>query len=116
MKKGLVGLLLFAFICESAFANGQNEASRQHYTLKGTVTDQNGAALPGMLVWAEGPFPEDATASLTGDDGKFFITATLAGDYDISVEKDSERGRGVLFKTRIHIASDVVQDIRIKYP
>lgn len=53
-------------------------------TLRGTVTDQNGAALPGVSVTARRVDTNMSLGAVSGDGGQYFLMTLTPGPYELS--------------------------------
>ena len=53
-------------------------------TIEGTVTDQNGGALPGVTVEIASPNLQGARTATTGNDGRFRFVSVPPGPYKVT--------------------------------
>ena len=67
----------------SAFAQGTQSA-----TLNGTVTDDSGGALPGVVVTVSSPSLQGTREAVTGSNGTYVLRGLPPGDYTISFNMD----------------------------
>src|SRR5204862_2357777 len=56
-------------------------------TLTGTITDQQGAAIPSAEVHVVEPTTSSARSAVTNDAGRFTIVSIPPGTYDVTVSK-----------------------------
>lgn len=80
--------LLAALIFSCAFFVAAATAQQITATISGTITDPNGAAVPGAVVTATSNETGLAKTATTGDSGNYTITFLQPGSYNISVSKD----------------------------
>src|SRR5215210_2486175 len=74
-----VVFLLVSFAINTAFA--QSELGR----ISGSVTDINGAVVPGASVAAQNQSTGESRTAVAGDDGSFAITNLRPGKYTLTV-------------------------------
>lgn len=79
--------------------------------ISGTVVDRTSRPLAGARVYfAGGPGSFPDVAALTGDDGRFALSAPAAGTYEVQVQAD-----GFLQQTRqVRLDAGEKQTIRIE--
>jgi hypothetical protein len=77
---GIMALLLVAF-SGTSFAQGV-----QTGTIRGTVKDQQGLALPGATISATSPTLQGERTVVTGTDGSYLFRAVPPGTYHLKVE------------------------------
>jgi hypothetical protein len=65
-------------------------------SIEGTVTDQNGGALPGVTVDATSPNLQGSRTATTGTDGRFRFVSLIPGPYKVSANLS---GFGTVAKT-----------------
>src|SRR5215216_4181536 len=79
MKARLMALAVLALVCAGVTASAQIVGG----SLTGTITDEQGAVLPGVLVTVQGT---DATQTFTTDEtGKFRFLNLAPGTYKVTV-------------------------------
>jgi len=78
----IAAALLAVVFVASAF--GQGTTSR----ITGTVTDNNGAAVPGALVTLSNPSTNSSLTATTSDNGVFLFDLINPGTYTVTVEKE----------------------------
>ncbi len=99
--------LLVALAASSAFA--QNAGS-----LRGTITDQQGAVLPGAAVVLTNEATKATRQVVTDAKGGYFFAALLPGNYTISVELSGFKGkttRGIRISPNDTRGYDVTMEI-----
>jgi len=80
---------VFMFVLALTLAVFATSAAAQTITtgsIEGTVTDPNGAAVPGVTVTATGPQTLVPKASTTDDSGHYRISALSPGIYTVTIE------------------------------
>src|SRR5260370_41087621 len=82
LKRFLVSCLLIAVPCIIAF--GQSTTA----TLSGTVTDQNGAIVPGVAISVINPATSLERTATTSDAGYFNIPLLPPGTYTVTAKRD----------------------------
>src|SRR5437773_4558721 len=82
LKRFLVSCLLIAVACITAF--GQSTTA----TLSGTVTDQNGAIVPGVAISVINPATSLERTATTNDSGYFNIPLLPPGSYTVTAKRD----------------------------
>jgi hypothetical protein len=81
MKKSLIGaIVLFSILISSAAFSQQLQTG----TVRGTVTDDTGAPLPGVNVTVKGPRLIGSLTDISNKDGLYRISALPSGTYTIS--------------------------------
>src|SRR4051812_1364837 len=80
--KQLVGVLALLLLC-SATSSAQGV---QTGTIRGTVKDQQGLALPGATITATSPALQGERTVVTDKDGTFLFRAVPPGTYNLKVE------------------------------
>lgn len=80
-KFGLFALLLFAF-CVSSFAQDITSG-----TIQGTVSDEQGAVVPGAMVEARNVDTNFTRTFTTDSDGRFVLLSMPPGRYVVSITK-----------------------------
>ena len=99
--------LLVVLAASSAFA--QNAGS-----LRGTITDQQGAVLPGAAVVLTNEATKAARQAVTDAKGGYFFAALLPGNYSIAVELSGFKGkttRGIRISPNDTRGYDVTMEI-----
>src|SRR3989442_14768197 len=83
MKKAFMFVLAMtlAMFATSAMAQSSTTGS-----IEGSVTDPNGAAVKGATVAATSPNLITAQSAITGDDGRYLISALPPGKYKVTVD------------------------------
>ena len=81
-KKRFVQIILIGFVFVSIISA---QATRQTGVIRGLVTDNTGAPLPGVTVAAESPSLMGTTAAVTDTEGLFRLVNLPPGDYTITV-------------------------------
>ncbi|MEQ1765722.1 MAG: carboxypeptidase-like regulatory domain-containing protein, partial [Pyrinomonadaceae bacterium] len=56
--------------------------------ITGTVTDNNGAAVPGALVTLTNPATNQSLTANTSDNGVYLFDLIAPGTYTVTIEKD----------------------------
>ncbi|HEX8288911.1 MAG TPA: carboxypeptidase-like regulatory domain-containing protein [Pyrinomonadaceae bacterium] len=85
IKKFAFGLLsIFVF---SAVLAGTAFAQQITATLTGTITDPNGAVVPGAIVTAKSVETGQSKTATTGDQGNYTIPFLQPGTYNVTIEK-----------------------------
>src|SRR5229473_1967476 len=82
LKRFLAGCLLIAVPCITVF--GQSTTA----TLSGTVTDQNGAIVPGVAISVINPATSLERTATTSDAGYFNIPLLPPGIYTVTAKRD----------------------------
>ena len=67
---------------------GRMNAQVLYGTIVGTVTDQNGAVIPGATITATQSGTDTALAATTGADGAYTISNAPSGSYTVKFEKE----------------------------
>jgi hypothetical protein len=75
-------MVVFACLCAVPPVPGQTTRAR----LTGTVTDPNGAVVPGAVVDATNIATNIGSSTKTNDDGTYTFTALAPGEYTVAVE------------------------------
>lgn len=107
MKKSQIryGILCAIFaVCLSAFVNVHGQEFRG--TIAGTVSDPNGAAIPGATVIIKNIDTNVASNVRTNSDGSFTVPFLLPGKYSVSATGDG-------FKTSIRESIELKVDDRL---
>ena len=81
MRKLLIALVLLTGFHVSAFAQGV-----QTGTIRGTVQDQQGLAMPGVTVTATSTALQGPRTTVTEADGNYTLAALPAGQYTVTFE------------------------------
>jgi hypothetical protein len=104
----ILSALVIALLCAPPAS-----ADNLYASIRGTVTDTSGAALPAARVTATNIATGIATQAVTADDGTYVFVQLPIGDYDVKVEKEGFR---TFTATRIHLAINqtYVQDARME--
>jgi uncharacterized protein (DUF2141 family) len=76
-------LMSFALFAGSVFAQSSTTGS-----IEGTVTDQTGAAVPGIAVKVTSPNQISAQTATTDDSGRFRLLNLPPGKYTVTVEAE----------------------------
>src|SRR4051812_23223400 len=74
MKPPLLSFIVLVCACSPAFS--------QTAGLRGQITDESGAVIPGAIVTLSGPDGVVKTAT-SGNDGRYVFTSLLNGDYSV---------------------------------
>lgn len=77
---GVVCLLMLTFCCQAMAASGKNRTTVSPGTIKGSVTDSKGEALPGVTVRLEGLTTK---SQITDTKGAFIFNNVEAGTYNL---------------------------------
>ena len=80
-------------------------AQTHRASVRGTVTDPNGAAIPGLTVRLRNTATEETRETTTGQAGDYAISSVAPGTYELSIE-----GRG--FAKRVQTLELLVNDER----
>jgi len=89
-------LTCFALFAGSVFAQSSTTGS-----IEGTVTDQTGAAVPGIAVKVKSPNLISAQTATTDDSGRFKILNLPPGKYAVTVE--AEKGFGKFERSDVEV-------------
>jgi uncharacterized protein YfaS (alpha-2-macroglobulin family) len=89
-------LMSFALFAGSVFAQSSTTGS-----IEGTVTDQTGAAVPGIAVRVTSPNLISAQTATTDDSGRYRIANLPPGRYTVVVE--AEKGFGKFERTDVEV-------------
>ncbi len=103
-KNALPALMLFCFALLPTAISAQQITA----TVSGTISDPNGAAVPGAIVTATSIDTGLAKTATTNDEGNFTITFLPPGSYNIAVNKT-----GFSQVTRENIRLEVAQTASI---
>ena len=105
---GLSALLMcFALFTGSVFAQSATTGS-----IEGTVSDVNGAAVPGVTVKVKSPTSISAQSGTTDDGGRFKILNLPPGRY--SVEIESQKGFSKFEKTEVEVGLSRTASIEVQ--
>ena len=85
-------LLLYAFV---AFSSGSLSAQTFRGTVLGTVTDPNGAVIPGARVMAKNVGTGIQRGTFTDSEGNYTISELPIGTYEVSVDQSGFRSSRV---------------------
>src|SRR5215471_13064286 len=77
----LTPLAVAVVLVFTATAFAQSDAGR----IAGTLTDQNGAVVPGAVVTAKNDRTGEERSATSGDDGTYLITALKPSTYTVTV-------------------------------
>src|SRR3989454_2230817 len=110
-------LLFFSLVICLAIVTGAQSSFAQtsgSATLRGTIRDQQGAAIPGAAVILINERTKDERKATTNDDGRYVFSALTPGAYSIKVEargfKTAEQS-GVAVETSSIRAYDVAMEV-----
>jgi hypothetical protein len=103
-------LALAASVCALSFA-GRAQADDEYASIRGTATDQSGAALPGVAITATNLSTGISVRAVTTKDGTFNILQVQIGDYTLKAEKTGFR---TFATTKIHLEINQVYVADIK--
>src|SRR5215470_1681253 len=81
--KHLMGAFALLLLAGSATSSAQGV---QTGTIRGTVKDQQGLALPGATITASSPALQGERTVVTDADGNFLVRAIPPGTYNLKVE------------------------------
>ena len=110
MRKSTFALLLAASLALPALAFGQGGDS----SIRGTVTDDSGAVLPGVTVTATSPALIAAEVGVTDSQGGYRFLNLPVGEFTIEASLSgfaTYRQEGILVRASTNIGVDVVMSI-----
>ena len=110
MRKSTLALLLAASLVIPALAFGQAGDS----SIRGTVTDESGAVLPGVTITATSPALIAAEVVITDSQGTYRLLNLPVGDFTVEASLSgfaTSRQEGILVRASTNIALDVVMSI-----
>jgi hypothetical protein len=87
MRKYSILFALLAAVALSLVPLRQAQAQVATSTLRGVVTDQTGAVIPGGTVTVRNPNTGVTQVATTSADGAYQFTALLPGTYNVTIEK-----------------------------
>ena len=111
LRQGRVAVTLYALalmlgIHSSAFAQGV-----QTGTIRGTVQDQQGLAVPGVAVTATSPALQGPRSAITDGEGNFTLAALPAGVYEVTFELSGFRT--VKQTSNVSVGLQVTQNVTL---
>ncbi len=107
MRKSTFALLLAASLALPALAFGQGGDS----SIRGTVTDDSGAVLPGVTITATSPALISAATAVSDSSGTYRLLNLPPGDYVLEASLSgfaTSRQEGILVRASTNIGVDVV--------
>lgn len=110
MRKPAFALLLAALLAIPALAFGQGGDS----SIRGTVSDDSGAVLPGVTITASSPALIQPEVAVTDSQGTYRLLNLPAGTFTIEASLSgfaTSRQEGLLLRASTNIALDVVMSI-----
>lgn len=107
IRKGtFFGAIAISFIALVSVASAQDFRG----TITGTVTDPNGASLPGVTVVVKNTETNITTTVKTNDDGSYTVTALTSGNYTVSAT-----GTGFKTSTRENLGVKVDDRLTVDF-
>lgn len=110
MRKPAFALLLAALLAIPALAFGQGGDS----SIRGTVSDDSGAVLPGVTITASSPALIQPETAITDSQGTYRLLNLPVGTFTIEASLSgfaTSRQEGILVRASTNIALDVVMSI-----
>ena len=110
MRKSTFALLLAATLVLPALAFGQGGDS----SIRGTVTDDSGAVLPGVTITATSPALISPATAVTDGQGTYRLLNLPAGEYAVEAALSgfaTYRQEGILVRASTNIGVDAVMSI-----
>lgn len=110
MRKPAFALLLAALLAIPVLAFGQGGDS----SIRGTVSDDSGAVLPGVTITASSPALIQPEATVTDSQGTYRLLNLPVGTFTIEASLSgfaTSRQEGILVRASTNIALDVVMSI-----
>ena len=110
MRKSTFALLLAASLALPALAFGQGGDS----SIRGTVTDDSGAVLPGVTITATSPGLIAAEVTVTDSQGGYRLLNLPVGTFAVEASLSgfaTYRQEGILVRASTNIGVDVVMSI-----
>ena len=103
----LLTALLFALLfCVSASAQTING------NIVGTITDEQGAAVPGVTVTATNKATGFSRSNVSNDEGNYRISALPSGDYAVTTDKSGFGAANI--SVDVNVSADSRTDIVLK--
>jgi len=87
--RGCLGLFVFALLVSLTLISNVSAQTTSSATLRGTVTDPNGAVVPGANVTLTFVATQTERKTRTSSDGVYTLTSLIPGNYTLTVEASS---------------------------
>lgn len=108
MPQSRILLFLIALVSLSISTSAQTATAM----LSGTVTDQSKAVVPHAKITIHNPATGTTRASITDEQGRFFVSALVPGTYDLQVEQKGFK-TAVLSGLVLTVGGSAVADISL---
>src|SRR6201991_1085363 len=107
---GLSALLM----CFALFAGSAAAQSSTTGSIEGTVTDANGAAVPGVSVKVTSPNLISAQTATTDDNGRFRVLNLPPGKYAITIEADKGFAKAERTDVEVNLSKTSTADLQLQ--
>jgi hypothetical protein len=109
-RKSLAVLVLLLTFC---FIHPGTARADLYGTIRGTITDQTGAAVPGVTLTATNMATNASKQVTSGDDGTYSFLELAIGEYSVKAEKTGFQAFNV---ARVHLDVNTVyvQDVKLE--
>lgn len=104
-------VMVAAFVCAFAFSM-LTQAQTINGNIVGTITDEQGAAVPGVTVTATNSATGFSRSATTNDEGNYRIAAVPSGDYQVKSDKSGFAAVDTMVS--VSAATDSRTDIQLK--
>src|SRR5678816_3600931 len=107
---GLSALLM----CFALFAGSAAAQSSTTGSIEGTVTDANGAAVPGVSVKVTSPNLISPQTATTDDSGRFRVLNLPPGKYAVTIEADKGFGKAERTEVEVNLSKTSTADLQLQ--
>lgn len=105
--------VIFLFFLIFAFGVGVSQAQVGTTSLRGTVTDKSGGAVPGAKVTLKSGALSFERTSMTSNTGQYEFLGLQPGTYELSIEKQNFQ-RYLQSKLQLLVDSPATQDVQLQ--